>query len=95
MAFLTDFIAQGEEAQRVAERIAGVGTLVCECQYNTADEELARRHSHMTTAWVGELAALAKPQRLMLTHFSQRYSPPEWAAMVEEVRQRFPNVEAV
>jgi ribonuclease Z len=95
MAFLTDFIAEGDELSRIAGRLRGVGTLVCECQYSAADAELARRNSHMTTTWVGELAALVSPRRLMLTHFSERYSPQEWNQMVGEVRERFANVEAV
>jgi ribonuclease BN (tRNA processing enzyme) len=48
----------------------------------------------MTTAWVGELARLAVPARLLLTHFSERYRADEWEAMINEVRALFPNVEA-
>jgi len=95
MAFLTDFIAEGDELNRIAERIHGVGTLVCECQYRAADAELARRNFHMTTTWVAQLAEQASPQRLLLTHFSERYTPEEWDDMVAEVRARFPNVQAV
>ena len=93
MAFLTDFIASGEETARIADRIRGVGTLICECQYRAADVELAKRNSHMTTQWVGELAALAAPQRLLLTHFSERYRPEEWNEMVAEVREYFAEVQ--
>lgn len=95
MAFLTDFIAEGDEARRIAQRIQGVGTLVCECQYRAADEELARKNFHMTTSLVARLAELAAPSRLLLTHFSERYTPQDWEAMVGEVRERFPNVQAV
>ncbi len=94
MAFLTDFIAEGNETKRIAERVRGVGTLICECQYRAADADLARKNSHMTTTWVGELAALAEPQRLLLTHFSERYRPDEWDEMVDEVRARFASVES-
>ena len=86
VAFLTDFMAEGEELHRIAERIKGVGTLVCECQYCAEDEELARRNFHMTTSWVGQLAALAEPKRLLLTHFSERYSPEQWLQMEDEVK---------
>jgi ribonuclease Z len=95
MAYLTDFIAEDPaEQQRIAEQIAGVGTLICECQYSAADAELARKNRHMTTQWVGQLAALAQPQRLLLTHFSERYAPQVWEEMVEEVRTHFPHTEA-
>ncbi len=95
MAFLTDFIAEGEEVDRIAHRLGSLGTLVCECQYRASDEELARRNRHMTTAWVGELARRISPKRLLLTHFSERYPAAEWEQMVDEVRMIFPEVSAV
>jgi len=96
MAFLTDFIADSpEERARIAGRIRGIGTLVCECQYRAADEALARKNFHMTTRWVGELAIAAEVQHLLLTHFSDRYQPDGWDAMLAEVRAVFPHTEAV
>jgi ribonuclease Z len=95
MAFITDFIAEGDELSRIANRLQGIHTLVCECQYRAADADLARKNFHMTTAWVGHLAQLISPQRLILTHFSERYTPEEWEQMITEVRQHFPNVQAV
>ena len=95
MGFLTDFIAEGDELGRIAPRLQGVSTLVCECQYCAADEDLARKNFHMTTTWVGQLARLISPQRLILTHFSERYTPQEWDQMVAEARERFPNVQPV
>lgn len=93
MALLTDFIAEGAEQERIASHLQGVRTLVCECQYRIADEPLARKNFHMTTRWVGELAARVAPRRLILTHFSDRYELPECEAMGDEVRALFPFVE--
>ncbi len=93
MALLTDFIAEGAEQERIASHLKGVRTLVCECQYRIADETLARKNFHMTTRWVGELAARVAPRCLVLTHLSDRYQPDEWDAMAAEVRAIFPEVE--
>ena len=95
MAFLTDFIAEGDELSRIAQRLQGISTLVCECQYRADDADLARKNFHMTTTWVGQLAQLISPQRLILTHFSERYTPEEWDQMVAEVQKCFSNVQPV
>lgn len=97
IAFLTDFIAEpgSAEQDRIAARLQGITTLVCECQYRAADAELARRNFHMTTTWVARLAARIRPDRLLLTHFSERYTPNEWDEMIEEVRAIFPQAQGV
>jgi ribonuclease Z len=96
IAYLTDFIAETEqEQQRLATFLLGVDQLICECQYAAADADLARRNQHMITRWVGQLATRAKVGRLLLTHFSERYTPPQWIQMIEEVRESFANVEGV
>lgn len=92
MAFLTDFIAEGAEQDRIADRLRGVGTLVCECQYRATDAELARKNRHMTTQWVGELAAKIAPASVLLTHFSERYGAEAWEEMVAEVQACCPAV---
>jgi ribonuclease Z len=95
MAFLTDFIAEDQaEQQRIANQLGHVDTLICECQYAAEDAELARKNSHMTSEWVGQLAAEAQPGRLLLTHFSDRYPPKIWDEMVGEVRRHFAKAEA-
>jgi ribonuclease Z len=94
IAYLTDFIAEAPaEQQRLVDFLQGVDQLICECQYSAADADLARKNSHMTTRWVGQLAAKAQVKRLALTHFSQRYTPVQWEEMVEEVKQHFANTE--
>jgi ribonuclease Z len=96
MAFLTDFIAESPaEQERIAAELGQVDTLICECQYASADAELAQRNRHMTARWVGQLAARAQPGELVLTHFSDRYHPKQWDEMVAEVARIFPNVRAV
>lgn len=89
MAFLTDFMAVDDEQKRIARHLHGVETLVCECQYRKDDENLARANFHMTTEWVGKLASLVEPRQLLLTHFSERYTPAQWDEMVTEVQQHF------
>lgn len=55
---------------------ADADLVVCEATYLTADEDLARTYKHLTAAQAGRIAAEAGARRLVLTHFSQRYSDP-------------------
>ncbi len=49
--------------------------VIHEATYAEADRELARRSKHSTAAMAAQVAAAAKAQALMLTHFSPRYTP--------------------
>jgi ribonuclease Z len=51
-----------------------VDLLVCESTFLDEDAELAERYGHMIAVQAGELAARAGARRLVLTHFSQRYT---------------------
>src|SRR5262245_16549281 len=48
VAYLTDFLLDAAAADRLAEALQSVGTVVCESQYRHVDVELARRNYHMT-----------------------------------------------
>lgn len=91
IAYFTDFILDDASMDSVAQALIGCKTLVCECQYRAADQDLAKRHSHMITTWTGELAKRAGVEQLLLFHLSVRYSPPEWVEMLNEVKAIFPN----
>ena len=90
VAYLTDFRLDATAADRLAEALKGVGTVVCESQYRHDDEELAVRNYHMTASQVAELARQAGVERLVLFHLSDRYRPEEWRAMLAEARAIFP-----
>ena len=70
MAFIMD-TAMCDGALELAE---GVDLLVCESTYLHEHLGLAIQYRHMTARQAGELAAMAGARRLVLTHFSARYS---------------------
>jgi ribonuclease Z len=48
--------------------------LVIEATFLTEDAELAERYGHLTARQAGQVAAECNVRRLVLTHFSQRYT---------------------
>lgn len=52
----------------------GVDMLVCESTFLESERSLADSYAHMTAADAGRLAAAAGAKKLVLTHFSARYS---------------------
>ncbi|NNF53492.1 MAG: ribonuclease Z [Acidimicrobiales bacterium] len=69
-----------------AELLArGVDMLVCESTFLESERSLADSYAHMTAADAGRLAAAAGAKRLVLTHFSARYS--NMAAFAEEASE--------
>lgn len=55
--------------------------LVCEATFLERDADLAERYFHLTAAQAGRIAAESGARRLVLTHFSRRYTDPtEFAA---------------
>jgi ribonuclease Z len=50
--------------------------LVCEATYATADADRAAAYRHLTARQAGQIAAGGRARRLVLTHFSQRYTDP-------------------
>lgn len=64
--------------------------LVCESTFLTVDEERAKEYGHMTAAQAGRLAAQAGARRLVLTHFSGRYTDP--TRFLEEASEHFGDV---
>lgn len=90
LAYLTDFFLDTNESEdRLAAFLQGCRTIVCENNYRDEDDELARRNFHMTSADVAKLAARVQPEKLILFHLSDRYSPQQWREQLEEVGGRF------
>lgn len=76
-----------------AELAADVDLLVCESTYLSTEAELAETYMHMTAEQAGRLAAEAGARRLVLTHFSARYS--DVSVMAEEAGRFHSDVVAV
>ncbi len=68
------FIMDTAPCDGAAELAAGVDLLVCESTYLAEHEELAASYRHMTAGQAGLLAAESGARRLVLTHFSARYT---------------------
>lgn len=54
-----------------------VDMLVCESTYLSCDADKARENGHLTAAEAATIASRAGARRLVLTHFSQRYTDGE------------------
>jgi ribonuclease Z len=90
IAYLSDFIVQGDEIDKLAAKIKGCRYLVCESQYLSEDKELAVKNNHMTAEWVAHLARAAAVEELVLIHLSSRYPYPFWHRVLGEVKSIFP-----
>ena len=91
IAYLTDFQLDDATMDRLASWLEGCQTVICEAQYRHADLELAKRNAHLTTTLVGQLAAQARVEHLVLFHLSERYGVDELLDMLEECQAWFPN----
>jgi ribonuclease Z len=69
-----------------------VDLLICESTYLDADADKAHENGHLTAVQAARIAAEARARKLVLTHFSQRYT--DVSAFVAEARAVFPDVVA-
>ncbi len=68
----------------------GVDLLVCEATFLSTEQDLATRCGHLTAREAGRLARRSGARRLVLTHFSDRYSDEN--AFAAEAREEFDDV---
>lgn len=68
----------------------GADLLVCEATFLSRDRELARAYRHLTAADAAHVAAASGARRLVLTHFSQRYTDEQ--EFLDEARAIFDDV---
>lgn len=64
--------------------------LVAESTFKGVDEDKATRFGHLTATQAAQIAKDAGAKKLLLTHFSQRYTPPN-DDFESEAREVFPN----
>jgi ribonuclease Z len=76
-------------ARRLAE---GAALLMHEATFTEALRAQAEKTAHSTARDAAETARAAGAERLLITHFSARYSDP--APLVDEARAVFPNTDA-
>lgn len=90
-AYLTDFILDENTIEELATKLAGCKKIVCEAQYKHADLVLAQKNYHMTVKYSAMLAKAIDAEELILFHISSRYNKADWADMLKEARNIFPN----
>jgi ribonuclease Z len=90
ISYLTDFALDERAEADLAAMLRDCDRIVGETNYRDGDVNLARRNRHMTASEMGRLAARAGVRELILFHLSDRYTPQQWQALLEEVRQVFP-----
>jgi ribonuclease Z len=86
------FIMDTRPCDAALELARGADLLVCESTYLASEAAEAHAHGHMTASDAASLAREAGVGRLVLTHFSQRYTSVE--PFEAEARAIFPNAVA-
>jgi ribonuclease Z len=84
------FIMDTRMCVAAGDLAAGADLLVCESTFLDRDRALAEAYGHLTASQAAQLAAGAGARRLVLTHFSQRYTDD--AEFLAEAKQWFDDV---
>jgi ribonuclease Z len=63
--------------------------LVCESTFAGSESGLAQEYGHLTAGQAGRIAAESGARLLVLTHFSQRYGPPDGERLAGEAASVF------
>ncbi|HYB07231.1 MAG TPA: ribonuclease Z [Nitrososphaerales archaeon] len=77
---------------RLARFFSGCDLLIFDSTFKGSDEDKARERKHTTSLEAAELAKRAGARKLVLTHFSARYTTT--ASLVREARRVFPDTVA-
>ncbi len=75
--------------KRVAESVKGVDTIYHEATYTSDLTECAHERGHSTAAEAAEIAKLAGAKRLIIGHYSKRYT--DMTSLLAEAKAVFPN----
>lgn len=76
----------------VAEAVKGVDVIYHEATYDDSLAEQARRRGHSTAREAGRIARMAGAKRLIIGHYSNRYTSTE--LLLRQAREEFDNVTA-
>ncbi len=74
IAYVVDALYSPENTARIAELAHGADLFFCESPFLDEDEEQATRRYHLTTRQAGWLGRAAQAKKLVVFHFSPRYS---------------------
>lgn len=84
------FVMDTRLCDAAVELAGDADLLVCEATFLSEDQDLALAYSHMTAAQAAWLAREAGVRRLVLSHFSQRYT--DQTRFAAEASEIFPDV---
>ncbi|HEV2226192.1 MAG TPA: ribonuclease Z [Nitrososphaerales archaeon] len=79
-------------APRLARFFSGCDLLIFDSTFSAKDKDRALERMHSTCVEAAQIASKARAKRLVLTHFSARYTSP--SVLVREAREFFPNTSA-
>ncbi len=74
---------------RLARFFSGCDLLIFDSTFSAKDKDKALERMHSTCVEAAQMASRARVRRLVLTHFSARYTSP--SVLVREARKLFPN----
>ncbi|TNY35446.1 ribonuclease Z [Thermomonospora catenispora] len=81
------FVMDTRICDAVFELAEGVDMLIVESTFLAEDEPLARRYAHLTARQAGQVAAACRVRRLVLTHFSERYTAEDFPRFTEQATE--------
>lgn len=84
-------ISDTKPCQGAMKAANGAKLLVCESTYLEEHRDLALKHNHLTAKQAAQIAKEAGAQKLILTHFSARYTNLE--PFLTQAREVFPGTE--
>lgn len=90
-AYLTDFVADEEQRNRITPYLKDVKKLYAEAQYSIEDSKLAIKNHHSTVDQIAKLAGQSGVEEYILLHLSRRYNSEQWGEMLKCAQAIFPN----
>ncbi len=88
IAYVVDTLYSQENAARIAALASGADLFFCESPFLAEDEDQATRRYHLTARQAGLLGRAAGAQKLVVFHFSPRYSG-QAERLYQEARDAF------
>lgn len=88
-SFVTDTLYKPS----IANEVRGSDLLVCEGMFEEALSSHAREKKHMTAKQAAAIARDANAHRMLLIHYSPRYTDKQLSILLDEARSIFPNTE--
>lgn len=86
------FCADTAYREKMIPIIKDADLLYLETTFLDKDQAIAKKTFHSTTLQTGKIAKLANVSKLLIGHFSARYTDKDYPLFIKEVKQEFDNV---